>query len=41
MVIDFYFHGLEDEDFGKDQMKRFVDEVVPLMGAVREGRSRA
>ena len=31
MVIDFYFHGLEDEEFGKEQMKRFVEDVVPLM----------
>lgn len=30
-VIDFYFHGLEDEEFGKQQMKRFVEDVVPLI----------
>ncbi|MGH3187389.1 MAG: LLM class flavin-dependent oxidoreductase [Streptosporangiaceae bacterium] len=30
-VLDFHYHGLEPEEFGKSQMRRFVDEVVPLV----------
>lgn len=30
IVIDFYMHGWESAEFGKQQMSRFVKEVVPL-----------
>lgn len=31
LVIDFNLHGMESEEFGKEQMSRFVNEVVPLL----------
>jgi len=30
-VVEFQFHGLETVDFGMAQMKKFVQEVVPLL----------
>jgi alkanesulfonate monooxygenase SsuD/methylene tetrahydromethanopterin reductase-like flavin-dependent oxidoreductase (luciferase family) len=30
-VLDFYYHGLEDQEFGREQMRRFAEEVVPLI----------
>lgn len=30
-LFDFHYHGLESEEFGKIQMRRFVEEVVPLV----------
>lgn len=30
-IIDFQFHGLETEDFAKEQMTRFVERVLPLL----------
>lgn len=30
-VLDFHYHGLEDEAMGQEQMRRFVEEVVPKL----------
>jgi alkanesulfonate monooxygenase SsuD/methylene tetrahydromethanopterin reductase-like flavin-dependent oxidoreductase (luciferase family) len=32
-VLDFNFHGIESVEFGREQMHRFVDEVLPLLPA--------
>jgi alkanesulfonate monooxygenase SsuD/methylene tetrahydromethanopterin reductase-like flavin-dependent oxidoreductase (luciferase family) len=34
LVLDFNLHGIEDENFARHHMERFVEDVVPLM----EGR---
>jgi alkanesulfonate monooxygenase SsuD/methylene tetrahydromethanopterin reductase-like flavin-dependent oxidoreductase (luciferase family) len=31
IIFDFQYHGLETEEFGKQNMRRFVEEVVPLL----------
>jgi alkanesulfonate monooxygenase SsuD/methylene tetrahydromethanopterin reductase-like flavin-dependent oxidoreductase (luciferase family) len=31
IIFDFQYHGLETEEFGKEHMRRFVEEVVPLL----------
>lgn len=31
IVLDCQFHGWEDEAFGREQMSRFAEEVVPLL----------
>lgn len=30
-VLDFHYHGLESEEFAKEQMERFVRDVAPLV----------
>ncbi|HZP95755.1 MAG TPA: LLM class flavin-dependent oxidoreductase [Candidatus Limnocylindria bacterium] len=35
IVIDFYMHGWETPGFGKEQMERFVKEIVPLCATVK------
>lgn len=30
IVIDFYMHGWEPVEFGREQMRRFAEEIVPL-----------
>lgn len=30
-ILDFQFHGLESVEFAKHHMRRFVDEVIPLV----------
>ena len=31
IVLDCQFHGWEDEAFGREQISRFAEEVVPLL----------
>ncbi|MCD6030611.1 MAG: Luciferase-like, subgroup [Thermomicrobiales bacterium] len=31
IIFDFQYHGLETEDFAREHMRRFVEEVVPFL----------
>jgi probable F420-dependent oxidoreductase len=31
IIFDFQYHGIEGEEFGKEHMRRFSNEVVPLL----------